>query len=192
MHPRWIAPLCVGVTQDGHPSFLVVGHLNKAHGRKGEIFVWPLTDYPESHFAPGVVHFPGDEEGEKPSATLAPLTIESVRPFRKGFLTKFAGIDDRTAAERLRGHYILRPFDAIDQLDEGEIFYHELLGSTVVTKDGVVLGEVKEVYALKPADLLQIVGPDGEVMLPLIRECVVEFDRERGRVVVDPPEGLLP
>ena len=92
-----------------HPDFLVVGHLSKAHGRKGEIFVWPLTDYPESHFTPGVVHLPGDEAGQRPSETLPPLVIQFVRPYRRGFLAKFAGVDDRTRAEQLCGLYLLRP-----------------------------------------------------------------------------------
>ncbi|MDE2804650.1 MAG: ribosome maturation factor RimM [Gemmatimonadota bacterium] len=174
-----------------NPPFLVVGHLNKAHGTRGELFIWPLTDYPETHFAPGVVHFPGDDEGRTPAADLESLTIESVRPYRKGFLARFRGIDDRTAAEQLRGRYLLRPFEAMDELAEGEIFYHELLGCTVVTRDGSVLGSIREVYALKPADLLEVASPDGDIMLPLIREMVVEFDREEGKVVVDPPEGLL-
>ena len=175
-----------------HPPFLVVGHLNKAHGTKGELFVWPLTDYPESHFVPGAVHFPGDESAEKPSNSVPPLTIESVRPFRKGFLAKFEGIQDRTAADELRGHYLLRPFDAIDQLDKGEVFYHELLGATVVTVDGALVGEVREVFPVRPADLLQVIGPQGEVMIPFIDQMVVEFEREGHRVVIDPPEGLLP
>lgn len=175
-----------------HPPFLVVGHLNKAHGMKGELFVWPLTDHPGSHFVPGAIHLPGDESARMPSSSLAPLTIESVRPFRKGFLAKFAGIDDRTAAEALRGRYLLRPFEAIDGLGDGEVFYHELLGATVVTVDGTLVGEVREVFPLRPADLLQVTGPRGEAMIPFLGEVVVEFERERRRVVIDPPEGLLP
>lgn len=175
-----------------HPPFLVVGHLNKAHGKKGELFVWPLTDYPESHFVPGTVLFPGDESAEKPSASVPPLTIESVRPYRKGYLAGFQGIDDRTAADELRGRYLLRPFDAIDQLDEGEVFYHELLSATVVTAGGALVGEVREVFPLKPADLLRVVGPRGEVMIPFIDPFVVEFEREGRRVVIDPPDGMLP
>lgn len=180
------------MTAGSDPPFLVVGHLNKPHGRKGEMFLWPLTDRPDSHFNPGTVHLPGDESAERPSELLAPLTIESARPYRKGLLVKFAGIDDRDAAEELRGRYLLRPFETIDELEEGEIFYHELLGAAVVTVDGAVVGEVREVFPLKPADLLQVVGPDGEVILPVIEQVVVDFDRERRRVVVDPPDGLLP
>ena len=180
------------MTAVSDPPFLVVGHLNKPHGRKGEMFLWPLTDRPDTHFTPGTVHLPGDESAERPSESLAPLTIESARPYRKGLLVKFVGIGDRDAAEELRDRYLLRPFETIDPLEEGEIFYHELLGAAVVTVDGAVVGEVREVFPLKPADLLQVDGPEGEVILPLIEQVVVDFDRERRRLVVDPPEGMLP
>lgn len=175
-----------------HPEYLVVGHLNKAHGIKGELFVWPLTDRPGSHFAPGVVHHQGDRAGRMPSATASPLVLETVRPYRKGFLAKFVGIEDRAAAEALRGRYLLRPFEAMDPLEDGEVFYHELLGAEVATVDGASLGRVREVFPLRPSDLLEVAGPDGELLVPLSPQVVVAFDRERRRVVVDPPAGLLP
>lgn len=174
-----------------HPPFLVVGHLDKAHGTKGELRVRSLTDYPESHFAPGRVHLPGDDAAEKPSRSLPPLTIETVRPYRRGFLVKFTGVGDRTAADRLRGLYLLRPFDTVDDLAEGEVFYHELLGAKVMTRDGDDLGEIYEVFPVKPSDLLQVMGPAGEVMIPFTREIVVDFDRDRRRVTVNLPPGFL-
>lgn len=180
------------MTGGGHPPFLVVGHLNKAHGTKGELYIWPLTDYPGSHFIPGAVHLPGDRDAENPSSTLPELTIESVRPYRKGFLARFAGVDDRTAAERLCGCYLLRPFETIDELADDEIFYHELLGATVVTREEAEVGTVTEVYPVRPSHLLEVTGAGGDVLLPLHPRFVVEFDRERRRVVVDPPEGVLP
>ena len=176
----------------GAPAFLVVGHVNKVHGTKGELFVWPLTDYPATHFIQGTVHMPGDADGEGPSSTLPELAIEAVRPYRNGFLAKFTGVDDRHAAERLRGRYLLRPFETMDELREDEIFYHELLGASVEGRDGAALGTVKEVFPVRPHDLLEVSGPDGDFLLPLSRRFVVEFDRERRRVVADPPEGLLP
>lgn len=180
------------MTGDAHPPFLVVGHLNKAHGTKGELYIWPLTDYPGSHFVPGAVHLPADRDGERPSSTLPELTIESVRPYRKGFLASFAGVADRTAAERLRGRYLLRPFDTIDELADDEIFYHELLGARVITRDESAVGTVTEIYPVRPSHLLEVTGPGGEVILPLHPRFVVDFDRETRRVVIDPPEGVLP
>ena len=78
------------------PAFLVVGHLNKVHGTKGELFVWPLTDHPESTFAPGVILYLGDEEEAAPDPSRPTLLIESVRPFRRGFLLKVEGVSTRT------------------------------------------------------------------------------------------------
>lgn len=179
------------MTRREPPAFLVVGHLNKAHGTKGELFVWSLTDHPGSHFAPGVALFPALEEAQSPAPDHPPLEVETVRPYRKGFLVKFKGWEDRTAAEELRGFYLLRPFDEIDDLEEGEVFYHELLGSEVHTVDGTFVGSVREVYQLKPAELLEVVGPDGSKLIPFSKEVVVQVEREAGRVVIDPPPGLL-
>ena len=62
----------------------------------------------------------------------------------------------------------------------------------MVTREGTELGTVTEVYPVRPSHLLEVAGPGGELLLPLNPHFVVEFDRERRRVVVDPPEGLLP
>lgn len=179
-------------SSDPRPGHLVVGHLNKAHGTKGELFVWSLTDYPDSHFAPGIVHLPGDQAGQEPSKSLAPLEIETIRPYRRGFLAKFVGVDDRDGAEALRGRYLFRPFESIDPLAEGEVFYHDLLGAEVVTSDGSHVGNVQEVYPVKPAELLRIDGPRGEVLVPMVPAFVREFQHKARRIVLDPPAGLLP
>ena len=173
------------------PPFLVVGHVVKPHGTRGEVFVRPLTDYPATHFVVGVTHRLADEDGEPRPSTPDALELESVRPHARGFLAKFAGFGDRAAAEELRGRYLLRPFAAIDELDEGEIFRHELLGAEVVTAGGSPLGSVREVFPLAPADLLEVAGPQGDFLLPLHRRFV-RFDRERRRLVADVPGEMLP
>ena len=173
------------------PRFLVVGHLNKPHGTKGEIFVWPLTDHPESIYAPGVFVFVADANGEEPDAKIGSLRIDTVRDFRNGFLVGLEGVADRSRAEELRGRYLLMPIEQLEPLAEGQLFYHQLLGMEVVTKDGRRLGEITEVYELRPAAMLEVHGPDGEVMIPFLSHVVVAVDPEAGRMVIDPPAGLL-
>lgn len=173
------------------PRFLVVGHLNKAHGTKGELFVWPLTDHPESVYTAGGMLLAADEGGHEPDADLPPLRIDAVREFRRGYLVSFAGVRSREDAELLKGRYVLTELDSVPPLEEGELFYHQLLGMEVVTKEGKVLGEIVEVYELRPAHLLEVHGPSGEVMIPFVRDIIVETDPVRGRMVIDPPEGLL-
>lgn len=173
------------------PRYLVVGHLNKPHGTKGELFVWPLTDHPEGTYTPGVVLRMGPPEADEPDPDLPPLRVEGVRPFRRGFLVSFAGVTDRDGAEALRGRYLYRPIEELEPLAAGEVFYHQLLGMEVVTAEGRVVGQIREVYELRPADLLEVRGEAGTHMIPFVDSIVVSVDREGGRMVIDPPAGLL-
>ncbi|MFC1575965.1 ribosome maturation factor RimM [Gemmatimonadota bacterium] len=173
------------------PSFLVVGHINKAHGTKGEFFVWPLTDHPESSFAPGVILYLGDEKGEGPDSTRPSVRVESARPFRRGFLVRLEGVADRFQAESYLDRYLFRPWEELEELEEGEVFYHQLLGMRVLTADGTEVGTIREVYELRPADLLEIQGPSKTHFIPFLASIVLEVDAQAGTMVIDPPEGLL-
>jgi 16S rRNA processing protein RimM len=173
------------------PLFVVVGHISKPHGTKGEVYVWPLTDRAETTFLPGVDLRFSDAEGEWPDPELPRALISEVRPYRRGFLVLFDGIGDRTGAEIVRERYLLRPFDETEPLEEGEVFYHQLLGMSVVTADGAEVGTIREVYDLRPAAMLEVESARGERLIPFTRKIVLECDIARRRVVIDPPSGLL-
>lgn len=174
-----------------HPSHLVVGYLNKAHGIKGEMYVSPLTDHPESVFVSGVVLWLGGTDDDEPDPDLPPLRVETTRPFRGGLLVRFGGVEDRSQAELLAGHYLFRPIEDLEPLAEGEVYYHQLLGMRVETVEGREVGSVSQVYELQPADLLEVQGSKGVVMVPYRPEIIVEVDVASGRLVIDPPDGLL-
>lgn len=179
-------------TDASDPDFLVVGHLNKVHGIKGELYVWPLTDHPSTTYREGVSFRVSDPEGERPSDRFPSLEVEGVRPYKQGFLVKFRGLDDRTEAERFRGRYLMRPLDEVEELGEDEIFYHQLLQMRVEAPDGRDLGVIREVYEdIGAADLLEIQGPRGRFHIPLVDSMIREVDVEGRRLVLDPPEGLL-
>ena len=173
------------------PSHLVVGHLNKPHGTQGEFYVWPLTDHPERVFAPGVVLLLGEESDDEPNPDLPPLRVVSARPFQRGVLVQFGGVEDRNEAEMLRGRYLYQAIADVAPLEEGEVFYHQLLDMDVVTVGGERVGSIVEVFESAPADLLEVRGPRGLVMVPYRPEIVVAVDVEEGVMVIDPPEGLL-
>ncbi len=174
-----------------HPSHLVVGHLNKAHGTKGELFLWPLTADPDEAFAAGAELHVADEAGKTPDPVFAEVRVQAVRPFKRGFLIRLEGIDSRDQAEWLAGRYVLRPLAEVSPLEEGEIFYHELLGTRVESGEGEAIGEVVEVYELSPVHLLQVAHGSGTVLIPFARDMVRRLDREGKRLVMDLPDGLL-
>lgn len=173
------------------PSYRVVGHLNKPHGTKGELFVWPLTDHPEGSFAPGVVLYMGSGEDGEPDPDLPPLRVETARPFRRGFLVRFGGVEDRTQAQSFQGRYVMRSADDLEARDDDELFYHELLGLAVETESGQALGEITEVYELNPADMLEVRDGSRVRMIPFLLDWIVEVDLDEGLLVIDPPDGLL-
>jgi 16S rRNA processing protein RimM len=179
------------VKQSSPPSFVVVGHLNKPHGTGGEYFVWPLTDRPDEVFRPDRELRISDARGREPDEFFPPIRISQVRPYKKGHLVRFHGVDDRNQAEFLRDRYLLLPFEEIEELDDDEVFYHQLLGMEVRTVEGRQLGRIQEVFSLDPADLLRVSDGTSEYLIPFTRSILAEMDRDEGWMVVDPPEGLL-
>ena len=173
------------------PAFLVVGYVSKPHGMRGELFVQLLTDHPDDLFIPGAIMRPGDADGQEPDPHLSALQVEEARPFQKGWLVSFQGVDSRDAADLLRGWYLMVERERLRTLAEGEVFYHQLLGMEVVTAQGVRLGEIIEVYELLPADLLEVRTEDGTVLVPFLDRIVRKVDVAGRRLVIDPPDGLL-
>jgi len=173
------------------PSHVVVGHVSRPHGNRGELFIWSLTDRPETTFVPGGTLWVADAEGILPDPAFAPLEIREVRPYRKGYLLSFDGVRDRETADPYHGRYLVRPFETVEPLEEGELFYHQLLGLTVVTPDGVEVGTVIEVYPLRPFDLLEVDRGDGTTLIPFQPEVVRDWDLDAGKLTITPPEGLL-
>ena len=74
------------------------------------------------------------------------VTVESVRAFKRGLLVRLEEVATREDADDVAGRYVLLPVDALPPLDEGELFYHQLLGLRVETVQGETVGVVREVY----------------------------------------------
>lgn len=162
----------------------VVARIGKAHGLKGEVTVQAHTDAPEERFVPGTEFVTEPDRGT--------LVLRSARLHQQTYLLGFEGHLDRTAAESLRNtKLLLDEDDAIGEDDDGW-YEQDLIGLTVVLTDGSVVGEVSALHTRDVQDLLEVRRADGsEVLIPFVEEIVPEVDEEAGRVVVDPPEGLL-
>jgi 16S rRNA processing protein RimM len=173
------------------PGHLVVGHVSKAHGTRGEVFVWPLTDRPDEVFSTGRELLLGDEDGVL-DADAPAVVVEGTRPFKRGLLVKLAGTGSREDADVFARRYLLLARSDVPPLDEDEVFYHELLGMRVVGTDGEAIGVVREVFETEPHHLLEVLAEGGKVhLVPFAARIVREVDRAARRLVIDPPAGLL-
>jgi 16S rRNA processing protein RimM len=166
---------------------LVVGRIGRAHGIKGEVAVDVRTDEPEARLAPGAVLTTDPEAA-------GPLTIRTGRVHSGRLLLTFDGVHDRDAAQSLRGTLLLAEIDpSLSPQEDDEWYDHQLVGLDAVLLDGGVLGKVREVLHLPGHDVLAVdrAGGAAEVLVPFVHEIVPEVDLAAGRVVVDPPPGLL-
>jgi len=171
---------------------VVVGRLGKPFGVHGELTVEVRTDAPDRRFAPGqrlLCSLPARPE----------LEVVEARPYRGAHLVvTFAGVDGRPGAEALRDALVgispgaLGP--AADDEDDEAWWDAELAGLAVVTTEGAPVGRLREVLHPPGGDLLAIDVPADaprEVLVPFVRALVPEVDVAGGRIVIDPPDGLL-
>ena len=153
-------------------GLLEVGRVVKPHGIRGEVVVDLVSNRPEQRLAPGTVL--SSDAGE--------LEVVVARPHQGRWIVRFVGIVDRNGAESVRGAVLSAP--PLDEKDQGTLWVHELIGAEVVDVDGRSWGAVEAVDANPASDLLVL--PGGR-LVPLT--FVVEAGD--GRVVIDPPAGLL-
>ncbi|HYN96166.1 MAG TPA: ribosome maturation factor RimM [Pilimelia sp.] len=191
---------------------LIVGRIVRPHGIRGEVIVDVRTDEPEARFRPGarLVCGPDPDEPagppplaadpavEEPDGAVrwevpAALTIESVRPHLGRLLVVFEDVSDRNVADELRGVLLwVDTAEVAPPADPDEFHDHQLVGLTAVTAAGDTLGEVARIDHAPSADLLVLRRPTGgTALVPFVKAIVPEVDLAGGRVIVDPPEGLL-
>jgi 16S rRNA processing protein RimM len=173
-------------------GWLELGTIVAAQGLKGEVRVYPESDFPERFECPGqrwLLH-PGRTQPE-------PIELLQGRYLNnKGlYVVKFAGIDQREQAESLKNCRVLVPESDRPVLAPDEFHLEDLIGLTVVNQQtqaviGVVIG-----VAVAGNDLLEVRLNDGTqalVLIPLVREIVPLIDLQQRRVEIVPLPGLLP
>ena len=161
---------------------LIVGHVGHARGLRGEVVLDVQTDEPERRFAAGQQLLADGGRN--------PLVVAGSRVIHGRWCVRFAGIDDRTAAEALRG--VTLAID-VEGSDEADAWYpDEIKGLQAVLPDGTRIGEVAGVDSGPAQDLLRIARPGRpDALVPFVRALVPVVDVAERRIVVDPPAGLL-
>ena len=161
-----------------------VAQIGAAHGLKGEVRLWSFTQDPlaVARYSPLE-----SEDGARG------FEIEDLRPGKTYFVARLSGVRDKNAAEALRNTKLFVPRERLPKTEDDESFYHaDLIGLAVITTKGVDVGEVAAVHNFGAGDIVEIRLTDkSTVLLPFTDAAVPKVDLDRGRIVVDPPEGIL-
>lgn len=169
---------------DTNKILISVGEIINTQGHRGEVRVWPLTDFPERFKENTVLMC---EKG----GVITGLTIEKVRPQKNFFVIKFKEIADMNAAEDIVGSVIKINPDELTELPADTYYIFDIIGMNVVTDEGQELGAVRDVIQTGSNDVYIVKGTEKEYMIPALKEVVLNIDKDAKRIVIKPLNGLL-
>lgn len=163
---------------------ICVGAIMGAFGVRGEVRVKSFCAEPSDIGAYGPL---STEDGTRA------FTITLTRPVKTGYAAKLSGVPDKDAADALRGTRLYAPRNALPSLPDDEYYQTDLIGLTVLDTGGAEIGKISAVLNHGAGDILEVrgKGSPGPVLIPFTMAVVPTVDLAAGRVIIDPPAGLL-
>lgn len=121
------------------------------------------------------------------------FTLALIRPMKNGFVARIAEVETKEQADALKGTQLFARRDQLPSLPDDEYYYSDLTGLSVFDTGGAELGRVKSVQNHGAGDLLEVQLPESSatVLIPFTQAIVPTVDLGQGRIVADPPEGLI-
>ena len=160
-----------------------VGVVTGPHGVQGAVRIKSFTEAPEDVARYGPL---GDESGARC------FELRLIGAGKGVVLARLSGVDDRNQAEALRGQRLYLPRSALPQPDAEEYYHADLIGLEAVLGDGTPVGRVRAIHDFGAGDTLELERPGAPpVMVPFTRAVVPSIELAAGRLVLDPPPGLL-
>ncbi|MDA8454786.1 ribosome maturation factor RimM [Acidovorax sp. GBBC 3334] len=172
------------------PDAVEVGRIADAWGVKGWFKVLPYSADPEALFSSKRWYLQPSEKGAKSFFTgTVLLPIRQAKEHSDSIVAQAQGVDDRDAAEALKGARIFVPRSSFPTVAEDEYYWVDLIGLEVVNREGLSLGTVRELLATGPQTTLVLSemrdGKLQERMIPFVSAFVDQVDMEARRIVVD-------
>lgn len=166
-------------------SELQAGSVIKPHGLKGEAKVFVTSDDPKKfETLDSVTILRGNERRD--------VAIESVRYFKNVAIIKFKGIDSVEEIRKYTGCDLVIPRSKGLPLEDGEYYIGDLIGCRVYKDTEELLGTLTDVFKTGANDVYEVTLSDGKtVLIPAIKECILEMEPEDERIVVHMLDGLM-
>ncbi len=165
-------------------SRICVGVIKGTRGLKGELRIKPFTDEPKSIAAYGPV-----ETGDGSHR----LRLTRIKVSDDAVLAQAEEIETREAAEQLNGQMLYVDRKALPFLEDDEFYHADLVSLSVEGQDGAYVGTIVAIQNFGAHDLLEVKLKDARetALIPFTPEIVPVIDIEGGKVMIDPPDGLL-
>ncbi len=168
-----------------HDNLLLMGKVLRPHGLEGLLRIASYAESERSFLVAGKVYL------QLPSGSLHEEEVLSVRPHKGGYLMRLKGLSSIQDAEIYPGASIFVPKEAIGSTQEGEYFWHEIIGLGVYLSSGKYIGEVRHILPTGGSDVYVVGMGDSEIFIPATHEVVESIDIPGKRMIISEVEGLL-
>jgi len=166
-------------------DFVLVGHIARPHGHRGQVIVTPRTDFAAERFAPGATIWVL-RQGVPTSLVIREARFHKERP-----VLTLEGVASMNDALELHGVEIRVPPETQVALPDGRYYHHDLIGCVVETLDGTTIGTVSSVEGDMGNTRLVVQRDSGELLIPLASDICTAIEPSAKRIVIAPPDGLL-
>ena len=165
-------------------NLLQVGVITTTHGIRGEVKVFPTTDDPRRfEELPSILLDTGKE--------LCELEIQRVKYFKQFVILKFRDVDDINEIEPYKGKSLYVTRDMAVPLEENEYYIADLIGMDVFLEDGSLFGRITAVLETGANDVYIVQTQEKEVLIPAIKDCILQVDVESNKMVIHLMKGLV-
>ncbi|OZT11646.1 ribosome maturation factor RimM [Priestia aryabhattai] len=169
-------------------NWFKVGKIVNTHGIKGEVRIISTTDFAEERYEVGNKLYLFQEKQVEP----VEVVVATHRKHKNFDLVSFEGYPNVNDVEKFKNSMIKVSEDQLSELEDGEFYFHEIIGCIVKTDEGQELGKIKEILTPGANDVWVIKGKGGkEILIPYIDEVVQEINIEKKEIMITVMEGLL-
>lgn len=166
-----------------------VGKIVNTHGIKGEVRIISKTDFADKRYKPGNTLFLFLDGSKAPIE----LQVKTHRTHKNFDLLTFEGYENVNEVEKFKNGVLKVPESQLGALDEGEFYFHEIVGCNVFTVDGEEIGKITEILTPGANDVWVIKPKNGtrDILIPYIEQIVKKVDVKEQIILIQPMEGLL-
>lgn len=165
-------------------EYIVIGKIAKTHGLFGSVKVVPTTNVSEV-FANLREIFIKDELRNG----VYRVDVQSIKRVGKNYLLKIVGIDTVEDAKKIVGLFLALRLEDLPKLKAGEYYFYQLLNIDVFDEKGEKFGKVIDIIETGSNDVVVVKTNDGEILIPMVKKCVLSFDPGK-KLVVKLPEWM--
>ena len=170
--------LSLSVNDMNSDEWMIVGRIVAPHGVRGDLRIFPDIERPEIFKSLTTLSIDGKV-----------YKIISARPHKNIYILRVEGVEDRNGAELLVNRTVKAKICDLPVLKNGEYYYFQLIGMTVVSDTGEIVGKIKEIIETGANDVYTVMTSEGkEMYLPAIPSCILSADPAKKIMMVHLPE----